>query len=270
VAEIAESRLSAELIYGGSSVVASVEAAVEPVPGPDPGLDARRRAVESFTALYRTGCGDAWTLVSQFRETMGVWEAAVRTGENRRPPEPETAAFLLASLEAKAIRDSVLVLAALGREAAERGAEACNVLSRRDPGRRPLVPPPFRRSGQAAAAAAAVAPEPADARRYAGLLAGTSDRSPQWDRLDSACRLLIQLAAVASGESAAAVHSMLGWIEFARGRGSRAAVYLGRAERAWPGYRLAVLLKELIDHGGMPGWARHPETAWTAGGPSLR
>jgi hypothetical protein len=57
---------------------------------------------------------------------------------------------------------------------------------------------------------------------------------------------------------------MLGWVEFARGRGSLACVYLERAERACPGYRLAGLLKELILRGGLPDWACSPDTAWSA------
>jgi hypothetical protein len=91
---------------------------------------------------------------------------------------------------------------------------------------------------------------------------------PRWESLDSAHDLLTRLADVASDEPAAAVHSMLAWIEFARGRGSRAFAYLDRAEGALPGYRLAGLLKELIQRGGLPEWARQPGTAWSAAGRS--
>jgi hypothetical protein len=93
---------------------------------------------------------------------------------------------------------------------------------------------------------------------------GRSSGAPRWDTLDAAYDLLLRLAAVSAGESQAAVHSMLGWIEFARGRGSLACVYLERAERACPGYRLAGLLKELILRGGLPDWACSPDTAWSA------
>ena len=285
VADIADSRLSAELIYGGSSFSDSAETAVGPAPLPGTSPTACR-TVEFHAARYRSSCADVWTAAAQFRASLGVWEAAIGTAGLHPPdPDPETAGFLLASLGSKAIRDSVLVLAALGRVPAELGAAASNLLSRREPRREPLVPPSFRAAAPGAQPAATVqapllgptvldctvldctdvVPEPADARRYTGLLAGTSAEGPQWDRLDSAYLLLIRLAAVASGEDAAAVHSMLAWMEFARGRGSRACVYLGRAERACPGYRLAGLLKELIDRGGMPVWARRPETAWPSG-----
>jgi hypothetical protein len=271
VAEITDSRLSAELVFGGSGFSSSAETAVEPAPVPDSRLAAERRMVESLTARYRNSCRDTWTTVPQFRAGLGVWETAIAAA-GRHPPDPGTAAFLLASLGSKAIRDSVLVLAARGRKAAEQGAAASHLLSCRNPDSGPVVPEPFPRpaAGGGPPPAAALVQRSARARRrYSSVLSGQSTQSPRWENVDALYSLLIRLAAVASGESEAAVHSMLAWIEFARGRGSRACVYLARAERACPGYRLAGLLRELIDRGGLPEWARHPDTAWTAGSRSL-
>ncbi|WP_152915952.1 DUF4192 family protein, partial [Arthrobacter sp. RIT-PI-e] len=57
--------------------------------------------------------------------------------------------------------------------------------------------------------------------------------------------------------------TMSGWFEYARGRGSRASVYLDAAEREVPGYRLARLLQELLHRGGLPAWGRCRATART-------
>ncbi|WAP50887.1 DUF4192 family protein [Arthrobacter sp. ATA002] len=47
-----------------------------------------------------------------------------------------------------------------------------------------------------------------------------------------------------------------------QGRGSRAQLYLARCLEAYPGYRLAELLDELLATGIFPLWARTAETAW--------
>ncbi|WP_104179432.1 DUF4192 family protein [Arthrobacter sp. B0490] len=99
---------------------------------------------------------------------------------------------------------------------------------------------------------------------YADVLAGRFTGMIAWARVDAMSQVLAQLAAVAEGESRAAALTMSGWFEYARGRGSRAAVFLDAAEEAVPGYRLARLLAELLRRGGLPAWARRRSTAWTA------
>ncbi|WP_159618939.1 DUF4192 domain-containing protein [Arthrobacter zhaoguopingii] len=328
LAEISDSTASAELVLRGSSFSPSVETAAALPPG---STVAGEPSVEALTASYRRRCARIWTTASQFRATLLVWDQLL---SGRRPPlgrqEHETAAFLLAGLSCRAIRDSVLVLAGCGLEAAEQGARACGVVG--GPGHprvEPVVPLaaagrslaleaprggekggsagggqdggagggqdggadggpdggasggpdggpdarrgfnpagiPYRESIDALGGGLLPAGERAGAcRRYTDFLVGRSSEAPRWDTLDAAHDLLLRLAAVSAGESQAAVHSMLGWIEFARGRGSLACVYLERAERACPGYRLAGLLKQLILRGGLPDWACSPETAWSA------
>lgn len=102
------------------------------------------------------------------------------------------------------------------------------------------------------------------AQLYADVLAGRFTGKIDWRRVDSMTLVLGGLASVAEGESRAAVLTMCAWFEYARGRGSRAAVFLDAAEQAVPGYRLARLLQELLRRGGLPAWARIRSTAWTA------
>jgi hypothetical protein len=102
---------------------------------------------------------------------------------------------------------------------------------------------------------------------YADVLAGRHTGAIAWSRVDAMACILARLAAVSDGESRAAALTMSAWFEYARGRGSRAAVYLEAAERAVPGYRLARLLHELLRRGGLPAWARKRSTAWTPGPP---
>ncbi|TDK24147.1 DUF4192 domain-containing protein [Arthrobacter crusticola] len=299
LAEISDSTASAELVLRGSSFLPSVETAAALPPG---SAVAGEPSVEAIAASYRRRCARTWTTASQFRATLLVWDHLL---SGRRPPlgrqEHETAAFLLAGLSCKAIRDSVLVLAGCGLEAAEQGARACGVVA--DPGlpeMAPVVPraaaerslaleaPRGREPGGSPGGARRArrgdgpyaapnresigfisgGPPPVGervgtCRRYTDFLVGRSSEAPRWDTLDAAYDLLLRLAAVSAGESQAAVHSMLGWIEFARGRGSLACAYFERAERACPGYRLAGLLKELILRGGLPEWACSAGTAWS-------
>ncbi len=99
---------------------------------------------------------------------------------------------------------------------------------------------------------------------YADLLAGRFVGTITWARVDAMGRALACLIAVSDGEARAAALTMSGWFEYARGRGSRAAVYLDAAEQVVPGYRLARLLQELLRRGGLPSWARNRSTAWTS------
>ncbi|MBJ2122179.1 DUF4192 domain-containing protein [Arthrobacter sp. MSA 4-2] len=300
LAEISDSAASAELVLRGSSFSPSVETAAALPPG---SAVEGKPSVEALAASYRRRCERTWTTASQFRATLLVWDHLL---SGRRPPlgrqEHETAAFLLAGLSCKAVRDSVLVLAGCGLEAAEQGARACGAVGDPGlPGMMPVVPrsaagqtlaleaprggepggsagggQPARRGGGQPAAPNRESigfigggPLPAGdragaCRRYSDFLVGRSFEAPRWDTLDAAHDLLLRLSAVSADESQAAVHSMLGWIEFARGRGSLACVYFERAERACPGYRLAGLLKELLLRGGLPEWACSPDTAWSA------
>ncbi|CEA07868.1 hypothetical protein BN1051_01194 [Arthrobacter saudimassiliensis] len=131
------------------------------------------------------------------------------------------------------------------------------------------------------------------------VLTGQWDGAPDWGRLDTAFRLLAWFARMSTGAAAAvgpaaappeapadaapgcpppgtgslvsaaepAVPTLLAWIEWARGRGSRARLLLEEALAEHPGYRLAVLMSELFAGGTVPRWTRRPATAWSPGHP---
>ncbi|AJT40760.1 DUF4192 domain-containing protein [Psychromicrobium lacuslunae] len=63
-------------------------------------------------------------------------------------------------------------------------------------------------------------------------------------------------------QAVAASYSLLGWIEWSRGRGSRAGAYLEAALEVLPGYRLAELLTEVLGSGLLCKWAKSAATAW--------
>lgn len=302
---VAHSALNAELIFGGSTFDASApDAVLRTAPSVAARDDARTaapdaaiRAVETAQAHYAACCAGRWTTPDQFRATSALWDAVLhRAGEFDAEAEPDVAGFLLASVEARAVRDFLLVSACLGSAAAVDGATGCGLLA---PGPRADTPPTpdgdpaaagvlpeVRSCGPlhdtvAAVRAAGVAaevdarhPEPrtagpapcgVEALRYADVLAGRYPGAIAWDRVDAMSILLARLAAVSDGESRAAALTMSAWFEYARGRGSRAAVFLDAAERTVPGYRLARLLHELLRRGGLPAWARSRATAWTEG-----
>jgi hypothetical protein len=116
VEEIRNSRLNAEMVYRGSTVGAAPGAALlTPPPGPpDPAvLEAQRDWAELFAARVRDR--------RQFGQVLDVWARVLQA----HAPTLSTAlsGYLRASLCVPPWRDAVLVMAAAGPEAAERGAE---------------------------------------------------------------------------------------------------------------------------------------------------
>lgn len=296
---VTDSRLNAELIFGGSSfdgspaeaVGRSTPVVVRPTPSPS------RDAVEEGQAHYAAACAGHWDEERQFTATSDVWDAVIQ-GSGAPVEESllgsgsdldaDLAGFLLASLESRAVRDFLLVSACLGSATALEGAVSCGVIAPATvhPGCAPgdggqcvvpllaagwgvprsggpedvrLAAPLLNRSAGGRTAA-----DPAALRRFTDVLAGLHPGTPDWERVDAMTRVLTRLVAVAgpAGEARAAALTMLGWFDYARGRGSRAAVLFEAAEAALPGYRLARLLNELLCRGGLPAWARHRSTAW--------
>lgn len=317
--QIADSTLSAEMVYRGSSYAGSLGEAVDldlPPAWENGGDAARHREV------YGRQLKDRWCRRPQFAGTLAVWDvffAGAGLPDPAEPPgrrepaepgrgspqlraDPEAAGFLLASLRARPVRDSLLVMAALGAKRALAGADACNLLSA--DGRPPLLPaesggPPQGWQAQAQApetktetdrrtrAGAAPTAGPGQKGRsrqraasnpggdFRDVLIGQYSGVPDWHGMDAAFAVFAELLAAADaadnaagergdGEAAAALLSLLAWIEWARGRGSRAQVYLTRCLESFPGYRLAELLEDLLATGMFPLWARNSGTAWRA------
>ena len=272
---IADSMLNTELIFRGSAVAASLKSAVGdgfPAPWGNQG------AVAAAQARFSCRVDGRWNESRQFRGTLLRWvRAAGAESGDARPPEglrrdTELAGFLLASLCDRSVRDTLLVLGAAGVPAALQGAQA-NGLMRRQV-HAPVFPTPAPAGSGSPAGTdvtdrfgeEAVPGRPAPAAESAGnfrnILVGTSSTAPDWPLLDRMYAVFRELVPVAEGDPKAALLSLLAWIEWARGRGSRADVYLRHALQALPDYRLALLLRELLGTGVLPDWARSRVTSW--------
>lgn len=102
------------------------------------------------------------------------------------------------------------------------------------------------------------------AKPLADFLLGRGWQGPDWrgiERLWSICR---DLLGVALAEERHALLCILAWIEWSRGRGSMAIMLLDRVLDEQGDYRLAQLLRELMNRGAMPEWATDELRAWRA------
>ncbi|WP_343317521.1 DUF4192 domain-containing protein [Arthrobacter sp. TMP15] len=96
----------------------------------------------------------------------------------------------------------------------------------------------------------------------AATLFGATDEAPQWDRIDSAEKLLRQLLSIASPSHVAAPLTMLGHICWWKGKGTAAGNYMHVALTFDPDYHLARLLDQMLGAGVVSGWAQHKNTAY--------
>ncbi|GAA1339636.1 DUF4192 domain-containing protein [Arthrobacter roseus] len=265
VTDAMDSKLNAELIYRGSSYEESLDAAVvRSVAEPWRNHEAVRSGCETWARALQSRSMDD----EQFRAVLSVWEVALQRSEEAQwiADQSEVAAYLIASLESKDIRDAVLVLAASSPENAMEGARACNLVKPGPSNSNALIP---------SALVGALKTLPLSLRErdhaiggrpeelFAAVLIGTTTTPPLWARLDLAYNLFRLLNAVATGEPQCALLTMLGWIEWARGRGSRAGGFFDMCLAQDPDYRLAWLLNELLNRGQLPVWATERESAWS-------
>jgi hypothetical protein len=195
---------------------------------------------------------------------------------------PELAGYLRASLCVAAWRDAVLVMAAAGRRAAERGAEDFGMFgadagsaftpgTKSSPRPRPTpspIPEPISgsasgsASGSTTGSASGAGPDSEGIPGYGEVLLGLAPSIPNWATMVGLERVLELLGGIGVGESTAAAVTARGWIEWCRGRGSYADALYRQALQDHPGYRLAELLEELGRRGSICGWAARREAAW--------
>lgn len=284
---IADSMLNTELVYRGSAYAPSLENAVgASFPAPWDNHEQVAAAQARFTAQV----GGQWNGREQFRGTLLRWALAAEPdlaapdatapdvpapdvpapdparlaagSATRLRRDPELAGFLLASLQDRSIRDTLLVLGAAGARAALAGAEANGLTGRQLlPPVFPAVPLPETQLPGTRPAARGKA-RPMAASDFRNILVGTSPAAPDWDLLDRTYAVFRDLVPVAAGDPKAALLCLLAWIEWARGRGSRSDMFLQHALDASPGYRLALLLRELLGTGVLPDWARSRAGSW--------
>ena len=279
VEEIRNSRLNAEMVYRGSTVGAAPGAALLTPPRgePDPALV---QAQQEWAHLFSPHRRDRL----QFGQVLDVW---ARVLQDHAPTlSTDLSGYLRASLCVPPWRDAVLVMAAAGQVAAERGAEDFGVFNggTPEPGRgrslpaaqpssMPPVPlPPLKgfpprsrgtggEGGGRGDGGRGAGHEPPEVPGYGEVLLGLAPPLPDWALMARLDRVLEQLGA-AGGEAGAAALTGRGWIEWCRGKGSFAAALFSRADQEHPGYRLAELLAELVRRGTLCGWAARRDAAW--------
>ncbi|MDJ0357430.1 DUF4192 domain-containing protein [Paenarthrobacter sp. PH39-S1] len=255
--DIVSSALNAELIFRGSGYLDPQERAGSAVvPLPDGAGLAVHRALQTSTAvLSGRQLGQ-----EQFMATLQAWELAIARWPE--PPAATTSGYLLASLESVTVRDAVLVLASVGAQLAFAGALGYGLLAENEQDIvRPVPWEPTTREGVALRSSFS-AGDDLLWQDFGRVLMGEGASDPDWNRLDKMDELLTHLSRAASGEPRAAVLTMLAWAQWCRGRGSAADAYLRLALRDAAGYRLALLLGELVSRGIICNWARDRRTSW--------
>ncbi|KHL03094.1 DUF4192 domain-containing protein [Sinomonas humi] len=259
VETIRASRVNAELVYRGSAFGAEPEAG--------PRASAERAQTPAQVGPRRESEEDWWA-PGQFAAALAVWDEALSTG---RIPTDERLRLLAASLVRPALRDAVIVGAALGGSAAWHGSRAIGVLDSSPRGA--AVGAPALAGGLSSEEVSArvgtweeqqetESTEIDAALEFGAVILGQTRERPQWERIERLERIMRLLVEREEPEIRAPALAVLGWICWARGRGSKAAGFLRRSLSAIPGYRFADLLARVIDRGDLAGWARSPETAW--------
>ncbi len=269
-ATIKESFVNAEFIYRGSMVgespgeqiqkIVSVRDARFAADVAQAGAEIRKTWVQSAS-----GAG-----AHQLAVTLGAWEFALQQWP--AVPDAGLAAFLLAGLSEKNVRDSVIVALAIGPDAALAGAagNGCLLADTEN-----VALPPLWSERNPAAGLTAMIVDVSEAavlkagRDFCNIVIGepaTDDRhqllGPDWIRLGKAEPLLQFLAAATDEAEKAPVLCLLGWLEWCKGRGTWAGKYLELCQQSQPGYRLAELLDRLLATGHIAACAKNPRTAW--------
>ncbi|MDQ4500846.1 DUF4192 domain-containing protein [Sinomonas sp. ASV322] len=272
---ITSSQLGTELVYRGSTYESwepsGGSAEGEPPRHADPAAPARSgappgpvpsdAAAEALLERLR-GAEDAWWEPPVFAAALAAWDDTLSSD---RAPEARRVALLAATLARPAVRDAAMVSASIGASAAWRGSPAIGMVHSAD-GPIPELPGGLsardvERLILAWTEGEGDWPEGA-VLEFGAVLLGATRAAPDWRRIARLERQARRLTEFEDPEVRAPALSLLGWICWARGRGSKAAGYLRRALTVQPGYRFAELFAGMIDGGELAGWAKRPETAW--------
>lgn len=268
VDRIKDSQLSAELVYQGSAVGPAPNTGLrQPSTGAAIPLDPLVLEAESRFEGQILGM---WRSERSLESVLTVWHHVLTRAEHGGPLKAATDAklmgFLRTTLKVPAWRDAVVVMAAAGMNSAKSGAGAFGLFSDEDPHEQGFDVGDLGLPDGESIPAAAVFPgdgEPGDVFTYGDVLLGMRPDRPCWSRVDALHQVLALLCVDGeSGEVAAAAFTLQGWISWCKGSGSIAHAFLVRAEAAFPGYRLAELLMEVLGQGTVCRWASRPGSAW--------
>jgi hypothetical protein len=278
VAALRTGRIGAEMVYRGSSYGAGLPETARPEPPP--------AAVAAALEAYVEDPGRWWDPLV-FTAALAAWDEVL---SESRVPDPARVRLLAATLMRPALRDAVLVASAADAGTAWRGTGATQGLR----AEQVQVAPPALPGGVPAAEAAAAldswsegpgagergsvpsagrAPRtvqgasalPGSSREFGLILMGCTSAAPAWDRIARLERVALGVAQMEEPELRAPALAVLAWVQWARGRGGRCLAFLERALSTDPGYRLALLLRGLVEQGELAGWARSRDTAWHRG-----
>lgn len=97
---------------------------------------------------------------------------------------------------------------------------------------------------------------------FADIMLGKFTGRPDWDRVDRAEALAFELMKTVPAGQRAPMMTLMGWLEWLKGNGTQADRYLKLAASDVEGFRLAVLLRELIGRGAIAEVVRDPATAY--------
>lgn len=97
---------------------------------------------------------------------------------------------------------------------------------------------------------------------FGDTLTGKFTARPDWDRVDGAEAIAFELMKAVPAGQRAPMLTLMGWLEWLKGRGSQADRYLKLATEDVSNFRLAVLLRELINRGHVADVARDPDMSY--------
>ncbi|WP_142059503.1 DUF4192 family protein [Pseudarthrobacter sp. B4EP4b] len=97
---------------------------------------------------------------------------------------------------------------------------------------------------------------------FGDVLTGKFTARPDWDRVDRAEAVAFELMKVVPAGQRAPMLTLMGWLQWLKGSGSQADRYLKLAAEDVSDFRLAVLLRELINRGHIADVARDAEKSY--------
>lgn len=174
---------------------------------------------------------------------LNLWDNNVDTGPQMLDSQ-QVAAFL-ESLEHARVREAIVALVCFDINTAIQGMAA------------------LEKFPTSVLAAADLAPNFLDGLTVRDCMEGTSDRAPDWQRVQQLERLCHQLLPLSDARSGGVVAGILVWIEWARGRGSIAMTYAKQARKHFPTEQFLITLEKFLSQGRVAGWATRKGSAWS-------
>lgn len=100
-------------------------------------------------------------------------------------------------------------------------------------------------------------------QRYAASFLGETRTRPRWERVDGLEAVLNELVPYARGVEREHLLCLMGWIEWARGRGTAAGSFIDQCLSEFPQNELSRILERLMQLKGVCLWARTKQHSWS-------